>query len=49
MLADIEVYAIKWFTKTFEHKEAVSALTTCEELANYNYTEGYPEKLHFEI
>jgi len=49
MLADIEVYAIKCFTKTFEHKEAVSALTTCEELVNYNYTEGYPEKLHFEI
>lgn len=49
MLADIEVYAIKCLTKTFEHKEAVNALTTCEELANYNYTEGYPEKLHFEI
>ena len=49
MLADIEVYAIECFTKTFEHKEAVNALTTCEELANYDYTEGYPEKLHFEI
>ena len=49
MLADIEVYAIKCFTKTFKHKEAVNALTTCEELANYNYTEGYPEKLHFDI
>lgn len=49
MLADIEVYAIKCFTKTFEHKEAVNALTTCEELANYDFTKGYPEKLHFEI
>ena len=49
MLADIEVYAIECFTKTFEHKEAVNALTTCEELANYDYTEGYPEKLRFEI
>lgn len=49
MLADIEVYAIKCFTKTFEHKEAVSELTTCEELVNYNYTEGYPEKLVFNL
>ena len=49
MLADIEVYAIECFTKTFEHKEAVNALTTCEELVNYDYTIGYPEKLHFDI
>ena len=49
MLADIEVYAIKCFTKTFEHKEAVNALTTCEELANYDFTTGYPEKLVFNL
>lgn len=49
MLDDIEFYAIQCYKRTFEHKEAVNALTTCEELANYNYTEGYPEKLHFEI
>lgn len=49
MLADIEVYAIECFTRTFEHKEAVNALTTCEELVNYDYTIGYPEKLHFDI
>lgn len=49
MLADIEVYAIECFTKTFEHKEAVHELTTCEELVNYNYTEGYPEKLVFNL
>lgn len=49
MLDDIEFYAIQCYKRTFEHKEAVNALTTCEELANYDYTEGYPEKLHFEI
>lgn len=49
MLADIEVYAIECFTKTFEHKEAVNALTTCEELVSYDYTEGYPEKLVFNL
>lgn len=49
MLADIEVYAIECFTKTFEHKEAVTTLTTCEELVSYDYTEGYPEKLVFNL
>jgi hypothetical protein len=49
MLDDIEYYAIQCYKRTFEHKEAVNALTTCEELVNYNYTEGYPEKLHFDI
>ena len=49
MLADIEVYAIECFTKTFEHKEAVSTLTTCEELVSYDYTTGYPEKLVFNL
>lgn len=49
MLDDIEFYAIQCYKRTFEHKEAVSALTTCEELVNYDYTEGYPEKLHFDI
>lgn len=49
MLDDIEVYAIECYKVTFEHKEAVNALTTCEELVNYDYTEGYPRKLHFEI
>lgn len=49
MLADIEVYAIECFTKTFEHKEAVNELTTCEELVSYDYTTGYPEKLVFNL
>lgn len=49
MLDDIEFYAIQCYKRTFEHKEAVNALTTCTELVNYDYTEGYPEKLHFDI
>lgn len=49
MLADIEVYAIECFTKTFEHKEAVNTLTTCEEIVNYDFTTGYPEKLIFNL
>lgn len=49
MLADIEVYAIECFTKTFEHKEAVNTLTTCEEIVNYDFTTSYPEKLIFNL
>ena len=49
MLDDIEFYAIQCYKRTFEHKEAVGALTTCTELVNYDYTEGYPEKLQFDI
>lgn len=49
MLDDIEFYAIQCYKRTFEHKEAVGALTTCEELVNYDYTTGYPKKLHFDI
>ena len=49
MLDDIEFYAIQCYKRTFEHKEAVNALTTCTELVNYDFTKGYPEKLHFEI
>ena len=49
MLDDIEFYAIQCYKRTFEHKEAVNALTTCTELVNYDYTTGYPKKLHFDI
>lgn len=49
MLDDIEFYAIQCYKRTFEHKEAVNSLTTCTELVNYDYTQGYPAKLHFDI
>ena len=49
MLDDIEFYAIQCYKRTFEHKGAVNVLTTCTELVNYDYTEGYPKKLHFDI
>lgn len=49
MLDDIEFYAIQCYKRTFEHKEAVNALTTCEEIVNYDFTTGYPEKLVFNL
>ena len=45
-------YIIQWIDvdfNTFEHKEAINALTTCDELVNYDYTTGYPEKLVFNL
>ena len=49
MLSDLEVYAIECFTTTFRHREAVKALTTCQEIVNYDYTKQYPSKLVFTI
>jgi hypothetical protein len=49
MLDDIEFYAIQCYKVTFLHKEAVMALTDPQEIVDYDYREGYPEKLHFDI
>lgn len=47
MLADLEVYAIDCYNKTTDHIFAVNALTTTEEVIDYDYTVGYPEKPSF--
>jgi hypothetical protein len=49
MLGALEIYALDCFNKTAEHKKNVSVLETVSEVANYNYTEGYPEKLKFNL
>lgn len=49
ILKDIEVYAIKCMQRTFEHKMAIKALNTIEEIQNYDFTTGYPDKLVFNI
>lgn len=47
MLCAIEVYALKCYNKTAEHKSNVKNLLTLEDVENYDYTIGYPEKLRF--
>ena len=47
MLAQIQLYADQCFIVTKQHKAAVEALETMEEVDNYNYMIGYPEKLNF--
>lgn len=49
MLYALERYALKCYNTTLAHKNAVDNLTTIEEVDNYNYIEGYPEKLRFEV
>ena len=49
MLSALEVYALQCYNVTEEHKAAINALTTIEEVDAYDYTTDYPEKLSFEI
>lgn len=49
MLQALEIYALACYDVTEEHKAAVNALTTIEEVDAYDYTTGYPEKLSFEV
>lgn len=49
MLSALEVYALQCYDVTEEHKAAVNALTTIEEVDAYEYTTGYPQRLSFEI
>ena len=49
MLAHIQRYADKCFMVTALHHKAVDGLVTMEEIGNYDYRSGYPEKLKFEL
>lgn len=47
-LTRLEVYAGKCYVQTQKHLIAVDALKTPEEVINYDYTTGYPEKIVLE-
>lgn len=49
MLRSLELYALDCYNKTAEHKVAVENLSNTEEVRNYDYTVGYPNKLNFSI
>ena len=49
MLAQIQRYADKCFMVTEQHKANIKALTSIEDINNYDYTIGYPEMLKFEL
>lgn len=47
VLSELELYAINCYNTTATHKANVSAMENIEEIAGYDYTNGYPEKLSF--
>lgn len=44
-LAQLEVYAGKCYLNTTQHLLAIKELRTVEDVVNYDYTSGYPNKI----
>ena len=49
LLSELEMYALECFNVTASHKQAVSELTTIEEVEAYDYKAGYPKMLEMSI
>ena len=49
MLAVLEVYAIECYNKTTDHEFAIKQLEMIDEIKEYDFTVGYPQKLTFNI
>lgn len=49
LLAAIQLYADACYIVTQQHKNVVEAMTEIEDVDNYDYTVGYPERLNFTI
>jgi len=47
-ILNLEAYAYKCFVVTAKHKQRASALTNYEDILNYDYTSGYPDKIVLE-
>lgn len=48
-LAALEVYAGECYVNTAKHRIALKTLKTEDEIINYDFTTGYPEKLSFNL
>ena len=49
LLSALEMYALECFNVTASHKQAVSQLTTIEEVEAYDYKVGYPKMLEMSV
>jgi hypothetical protein len=49
MLIQLECYAADCYNKTTDHQFAIKQLTSIEDVQNYDFTVGYPEKLTFTL
>lgn len=47
-LLKLEVYAYKCYVNEFKHLQAVKDLKNLEDIINYDYTTGYPDKIILE-
>lgn len=47
-LLKLEVYAYKCFVNTFKHLKKAKELNNIEDIINYDYTTGFPEKIILE-
>lgn len=46
LLRSLEIYALECYDTTSNHKQNIHALTTVDEINNYDYTTDYPSKLN---
>lgn len=49
LLSALEMYALECFNVTASHKQAVSELTTIEDVEAYDYKVGYPKMLEMSV
>ena len=49
LLSSLEMYALECFNVTASHKQAVSELTTIEDVEAYDYKAGYPKMLEMSV
>ena len=49
LLSALEMYALECFNVTASHKQAVSELTTIEDVEAYDYKAGYPKMLEMSV
>ena len=47
-ILQLEAYAYKCYVNTAKHQQKIQSLQTLEDILNYDYTTGYPEKISLE-
>ena len=47
-ILQLEAYAYKCYVNTAKHQQKIQSLQTLEDILNYDYTTGYPEKITLE-
>lgn len=47
-ILDLEAYAYKCYVVTAKHYQNIKSLTNLEDIINYDYTVGYPDKIILE-